>query len=145
MGGQGPVLVRTIHWLNHLEFEWKTPLRRQWLSEVMRHNTLVRYDQRGSGLSDWNVSDFSFERTVKDFEELVDAAGLEKFSILGGCQGAAVAIFPRPTNRKMTALVNNWAFVVSNWVVEQCRLSRQGDPLKASNSGFTPKLSLPQS
>src|SRR5262249_23086133 len=92
VGGQGPVLVRTIHWLNHLDFEWKTPVRQQWLSEIMRHNKLVRYDQRGSGLSDWNVSDFSFERTVQDFEELVDSVGLEKFSILGGCQGAAVAI-----------------------------------------------------
>jgi len=92
MGGQGPALVRTIHWLNHLDFEWKTPLRRQWLSEIMRHHRLLRYDQRGSGLSDWNVSDFSFERTVQDFEELVDAAGLERFSILGGCQGAAVGI-----------------------------------------------------
>jgi pimeloyl-ACP methyl ester carboxylesterase/DNA-binding winged helix-turn-helix (wHTH) protein len=92
LGGQGPALVRTIHWLNHLDFEWKTPLRRQWLSEIMRHHRLLRYDQRGSGLSDWNVSDFSFERTVQDFEELVDAAGLERFSILGGCQGAAVGI-----------------------------------------------------
>jgi DNA-binding winged helix-turn-helix (wHTH) protein len=53
IGGQGPVLVRTIHWLNHLDFEWKTPLQQQWLLEMMWHNTLVRYDQRGSGLSDW--------------------------------------------------------------------------------------------
>ncbi len=90
VGGEGPVLVRTIDWLNHLDFEWKSPFLRHWLSEVMRHNTLVRYDQRGSGLSDWNVHDFSFERTVRDFEELVDAAGLERFAILGGCQGAAV-------------------------------------------------------
>ena len=92
IGGQGPVLVRTIHWLNHLDFEWKSPLLQQWLSKIMRHNRLLRYDQRGSGLSDWNVSDFSFERTVQDFEELVDAAGLEEFAILGGCQGAAVGI-----------------------------------------------------
>lgn len=110
-GGQGPVLVRTIHWLNHLDFEWKTPLRQQWLSEVMRHNTLVRYDQRGSGLSDWNVSDFSFERTVKDFEELVDAAGLEKFSILGGCQGAAVAIaYAVRHPERITRLIINGTF-----------------------------------
>jgi pimeloyl-ACP methyl ester carboxylesterase/DNA-binding winged helix-turn-helix (wHTH) protein len=111
IGGQGPVLVRTIHWLNHLDFEWKTPLRRQWLSEVMRHNTLVRYDQRGSGLSDWNVSDFSFERTVQDFEELVDAAGLEKFSILGGCQGAAVAIaYAVRHPERVTKLIINGTF-----------------------------------
>ncbi len=91
IGGQGPTLIRTIDWLNHLEFEWKSPFLRHWLSEIMCHNTLVRYDQRGSGLSDWNVDDFSFERTVKDFEELVEAAGLDDFAILGGCQGAAVA------------------------------------------------------
>jgi pimeloyl-ACP methyl ester carboxylesterase/DNA-binding winged helix-turn-helix (wHTH) protein len=111
IGGQGPALVRTIHWLNHLDFEWKTPLRRQWLSQVMRHNTLVRYDQRGSGLSDWNVSDFSFERTVKDFEELVDVAGLEKFSILGGCQGAAVGIaYAVRHPERVTKLIINGTF-----------------------------------
>ena len=111
IGGQGPVLVRTIHWLNHLDFEWKSPLLRQWLSEIMRHNTLVRYDQRGSGLSDWNVSDFSFERTVQDFEELVDAAGLEKFAILGGCQGAAVGTaYAVRHPERVTKLIINGAF-----------------------------------
>jgi len=111
IGGQGPGLVRTIHWLNHLDYEWKTPLRRQWLSEIMRHNTLLRYDQRGSGLSDWNVSDFSFERTVQDFEELVDAAGLERFSILGGCQGAAVGIaYAVRHPERVTKLIINGTF-----------------------------------
>jgi pimeloyl-ACP methyl ester carboxylesterase/DNA-binding winged helix-turn-helix (wHTH) protein len=111
IGGKGPVLVRTIHWLNHLDFEWKTPLRRQWLMEVMRHNTLLRYDQRGSGLSDWNISDFSFERTVQDFEEMVDAAGLEKFSILGGCQGAAVGIaYAVRHPERVTKLIINGTF-----------------------------------
>ena len=111
VAGRGPVLVRTIHWLNHLDFEWKTPLQARWLSEIMRHNTLVRYDQRGSGLSDWNVSDFSFERTVQDFEELVDAAGLEKFSILGGCQGAAVGIaYAVRHPKRVTKLIINGTF-----------------------------------
>ena len=111
VGGQGPVLVRTTHWLNHLDFEWKNPLQRQWLSEIMQHNMLVRYDQRGSGLSDWNLSDFSFERTVQDFEELVDAAGLEKFSILGGCQGAAVGIaYAVRHPERVTRLIINGTF-----------------------------------
>jgi pimeloyl-ACP methyl ester carboxylesterase len=111
VAGQGPVLVRTIHWLNHLDFEWKTPLRRQWLSEIMQHNVLVRYDQRGSGLSDWNITDFSFERTVQDFEELVDAAGLEKFAILGGCQGAAVGIaYAVRHPERVTKLIINGTF-----------------------------------
>src|SRR5215475_42778 len=111
IGGQGSALVRTIHWLNHLDFEWRTPQRQQWLSEIMRHNTLLRYDQRGSGLSDWNVSDFSFERTIRDFEELVDAIGLEKFSILGGCQGAAVGIaYSVRHPERVTRLIINGTF-----------------------------------
>jgi pimeloyl-ACP methyl ester carboxylesterase/DNA-binding winged helix-turn-helix (wHTH) protein len=111
VGGQGPVLVRTIHWLSHLDFEWNNPLRREWMSQMMRHNTLLRYDQRGSGLSDWNVGDFSFERTVRDFEELVDAAGLEKFAILGGCQGAAVGIaYAVRHPERVTKLIINGTF-----------------------------------
>ncbi len=111
VGGQGPVLVRAIDWLNHLGFEWKSPFLRHWLSEIMRHNTLVRYDQRGSGLSDWNVEDFSFARMVRDFEELVDAAGLEQFAILGGCQGAAVAAaYAVRHPERVTKLIFNGAF-----------------------------------
>lgn len=111
IGGQGSALVRAIHWLNHLDFEWRTPPRRQWLSSVMQHNTLLRYDQRGSGLSDWNISDFSFERSVRDFEELVDAAGLEKFAISGGCQGAAVGIaYAVRHPERVTKLIINGTF-----------------------------------
>src|SRR6266702_3151635 len=71
IGGDGPPLVRAVDWLNHLEFEWKNPFCRNWFSEIMGHNTFLRYDQRGSGLSDWNVDDFSFERSVADCEELI--------------------------------------------------------------------------
>src|SRR5215471_12123678 len=112
IGGQGPVLVRTIDWLNHLNFEWKSPFLRHWLSEIMRHNTLIRYDQRGSGLSDWDVDDFSYERTVRDFEELVEELGLERFAILGGCQGAAIATaYAARYPKKVTKLIFTGAFV----------------------------------
>jgi DNA-binding winged helix-turn-helix (wHTH) protein/alpha-beta hydrolase superfamily lysophospholipase len=91
IGGSGPPLVRAVDWLNHLDFEWKNPFRRQWFSHIMRHQTLLRYDQRGSGLSDWNVQDFSFERSLQDFEELIAATGLDTFSLIGSCQGGAIA------------------------------------------------------
>jgi len=92
MGGSGPPLVRAIDWLNHLDFEWKNPYRRQWFSHIMGHNTLLRYDQRGSGLSDWNVADFSFERSLADFEELMDAVGFDKFALVGSCQGGPIGM-----------------------------------------------------
>ena len=90
IGGSGPPLVRAIDWINHLDFEWKNRFRRRWFAEVMRHHTLLRYDQRGSGLSDWNIDDFSFERSLQDFEELIAATGFERFALLGSCQGGAI-------------------------------------------------------
>ena len=90
IGGSGPPLVRAIDWLNHLDFEWKNPYRRHWFSQIMGHNTLLRYDQRGSGLSDWNVDDFSFERSLSDFEELIASVGFDKFALVGSCQGGPI-------------------------------------------------------
>lgn len=115
VAGSGPPLVRAIDWINHLEFEWKSPFWRRWLSEIMRHHTLVRYDQRGSGLSDWNIADFTFERTVKDFEELIEHIGLDQFSLLGSCQGGAVAMaYTARHPERVTRLILNGAFA-SGW------------------------------
>jgi pimeloyl-ACP methyl ester carboxylesterase/DNA-binding winged helix-turn-helix (wHTH) protein len=90
IAGSGPALVRAVDWINHIEFEWKNPFVRRWLKHMMKHHTVLRYDQRGSGLSDWNVQDFSFERTVRDLEELVDHCGLARFTCFGSCQGGAI-------------------------------------------------------
>lgn len=90
IGGDGPPLVRAIDWLNHLDFEWRNPHRRKWFAEIMRHNTFLRYDQRGSGLSDWNIDDFSFGRSLQDFEELIEHVGFDRFALVGSCQGGAI-------------------------------------------------------
>ncbi|HWR15758.1 MAG TPA: alpha/beta fold hydrolase [Terriglobales bacterium] len=111
IGGSGPPLVRAIDWINHLDFEWKNPFIRRWLLDVMKHHTLVRYDQRGSGLSDWNVVDFSFERSVQDLEELIAVTGVDQFTMLGSCQGGAVATAYAIRNpKRVKRLILNGAF-----------------------------------
>jgi pimeloyl-ACP methyl ester carboxylesterase/DNA-binding CsgD family transcriptional regulator len=90
--GSGPPLIKTANWLNHLEYDWRSPAWRHWFELFAAHNTLFRYDQRGSGLSDWVDSDLSFARQVSDLELIADTARLEKFALLGISQGAAVAI-----------------------------------------------------
>ena len=72
--GSGPPLVKTANWLNHLEFDWHSPLWRHWLKELTRENCLIRYDERGNGMSDWDTPKLSFEAFVDDFESVVDAA-----------------------------------------------------------------------
>ena len=90
--GQGPPLIKTANWLNHLEYDWRSPVWRHLLEELATDHRLFRYDARGNGLSDWDVDDISFEAFVRDLETVVDAAGIERFPLLGISQGCAVSI-----------------------------------------------------
>jgi pimeloyl-ACP methyl ester carboxylesterase/DNA-binding CsgD family transcriptional regulator len=92
MHGSGPPLVRVATWLTHLQHDWDSPLWRHWLDGLAEGRTLVRYDERGSGLSDRDVTRFSVDAWVADLEAVVDAAGLERFSLLGLSNGGAIAI-----------------------------------------------------
>jgi pimeloyl-ACP methyl ester carboxylesterase/DNA-binding CsgD family transcriptional regulator len=90
--GSGPPLVRVATWLSHLELDWESPVWRHWLTRLGERHTLVRYDERGCGLSDMNVGDPSVDVWIGDLETVVDAAGLERFALLGVSQGAAIAV-----------------------------------------------------
>ena len=90
--GRGPVLVKAANWLSHLEFDWESPVWRSLLDELSSAHTLVRYDERGCGLSDWMVDDLSFDAWVNDLETVVDAIGVERFPLLGISQGASIAV-----------------------------------------------------
>ena len=91
-GGAGPPLVKAANWLSHLDYDWESPVWRHWLAELSRRFRLVRYDERGCGLSDWDIGRFSFDDWVDDLEAVVDAAGLDRFPLLGISQGGPVAI-----------------------------------------------------
>ena len=90
--GDGPLLVRAAHWVNHIEHEWQSPLVGPLLQRLSRRFRLVRYDGRGTGLSDRNVPDMSFARYQEDLEAVTNALKLERFALLGISGGAANAI-----------------------------------------------------
>jgi pimeloyl-ACP methyl ester carboxylesterase/DNA-binding winged helix-turn-helix (wHTH) protein len=90
--GTGPPLVKAANWLSHLDFDREAAVWRHWLAELSRRYRLLRYDERGCGLSDWEVADLSFEAWVRDLEAVVDAAGLDRFPLLGISQGGPVAV-----------------------------------------------------
>ena len=90
--GKGPPLVKAANWLTHLEKDWNAPIWSPLFRALARDNTFIRYDERGNGLSDWDVKDISQNAFVADLEAVVDAMGLEKFPLLGISQGAAVSI-----------------------------------------------------
>ena len=90
--GSGPPLVKAANYLTHLEHDWRGPVWRHWLEGLAAEHTLLRYDERGCGLSDWDVSDFSLDAWVQDLEAVIAAQGLERFPLLGISQGAAVSV-----------------------------------------------------
>ncbi len=90
--GDGPPLVKASNWLTHLDFEWGSPIWQHWWTELSKHHRLIRYDERGNGMSQRDVPHVSFETWVRDLETVVDAAALDRFSLLGISRGGAIAI-----------------------------------------------------
>lgn len=90
--GSGPPILKAANWLNHLELDWDTPIWGDLFHGLAKDRTLIRYDERGNGLSDWDVKEISQNAFVKDLKAVVDELGLEKFPLLGISQGCAVAV-----------------------------------------------------
>jgi DNA-binding SARP family transcriptional activator/pimeloyl-ACP methyl ester carboxylesterase len=90
--GSGPPLVKAANWLNHLEFDWESPVWRKLFHALATRRTLVRYDERGCGLSEPEPGAMSLDAWVLDLEAIVDACGLDRFPLLGISQGCAVGI-----------------------------------------------------
>ena len=92
VSGAGPPLVKAANWLSHLAYDWESPVWLHWLAELSQRFRLIRYDERGCGLSDWDIGRFCFDDWVDDLEAVVDVAGLDRFPLLGISQGGPVAI-----------------------------------------------------
>ena len=111
--GHGPPLVKASNWLTHLDYEWGSPIWRHWYAALSRHHRLVRYDERGNGMSQRDVDDVSFDTWVRDLETVVDAAGLDRFPLLGISRGAPIAIaYAVKHPERVTQLVLYGAFAV---------------------------------
>ena len=111
--GNGPPLVKASNWLTHLDFEWGSPIWRHWYTALSRHHRLVRYDERGNGMSQRDVPDVSFDTWVRDLETVVDAAGLDRFPLLGISRGGPIAIaYAARHPERVTQLVLYGAFAV---------------------------------
>ena len=90
--GSGPPVLKAPNWLNHIEYEWRSPIWGPALAALAERMRLVRFDQRGNGLSDWEVDEISLDAMHDDMAAVADAAGLDRFALLGISQGCAFSI-----------------------------------------------------
>jgi pimeloyl-ACP methyl ester carboxylesterase/DNA-binding CsgD family transcriptional regulator len=88
--GHGPPLVFVPRWVSHLELNWQS--RTDLLEPLAQHFRLIRYDKRGTGLSDRAIDDFSIESQVEELSSVVAHLGLERFSLYASSAGGPVAL-----------------------------------------------------
>jgi class 3 adenylate cyclase len=91
--GEGYPLVYVHGWASHLEFWPKMPrVEEAWYGMLPHHFRFYRYDARGWGLSDRNVTDFSVNSKIRDVEAVIEHAGLDKVALFGISEGGPTAI-----------------------------------------------------
>ena len=99
--GRGPALVRAAHWMTHVEHDLQSPIWRPWLERLGRAVTLVRYDERGCGLSGPDTVPLGLDAALEELEAVVNASGLQPVALLGmsGASAPAIAYAARHPQR----------------------------------------------
>ena len=92
VSGAGPPMLVSTCWLSHLQHDLESPVWRHFLDEIGRFATIVRYDERGYGLSDWDVTDHGLGARIGDLEAVADHTGIDRFALMGMAQGGPPAI-----------------------------------------------------
>jgi pimeloyl-ACP methyl ester carboxylesterase/DNA-binding CsgD family transcriptional regulator len=91
--GAGAPLVKAATWLTHLEYDLESPVWRHWTKFLSEHFRYIRYDERGCGMTEWDIGNLSMERRLADLETVIDAAGInEPITLLGMSHGATVCV-----------------------------------------------------
>src|SRR3954454_11777368 len=115
--GQGPPLLKLANWMTHLEHDWESPVWRHWIRALSSDSRLIRYDERGNGLSDWDAADLSFEACLRDLDAVVEASGLDRFPMLGISQGCAFAVAYATRNPERVSRLVLYGGYVRGWAL----------------------------
>jgi len=168
LGEGSPLVHMPVIPFSHIQLEWQIPEYRRWYERLAEKGMLVRYDGRGSGLSDRDVTDYSVDAHVSDLEAVIARLGLERFALFGlGESGpAAIAyaarypervshlvlwcswargsdIFDNPKSEALLVLAEkDWGFYAE--VVARDSLGWQGDELVRQAAALIRECVTPQ-
>ncbi|HUF52434.1 MAG TPA: alpha/beta fold hydrolase [Dehalococcoidia bacterium] len=124
--GSGTPLVLCPGWISHLELDWMAPFFRAFWEPLAEKYHLVRYDRRGTGLSDRNVEDYSLEAQTGDLTAVVEAIGARRIVLFGHCTGGPIAILYTASHPEMVShLIFYGTYASGNYV----RVSELADAL----------------
>ncbi len=92
MGEGEPLVYMPLGPFSHIQVEWQWPAWRHYYERLAEQRTLIRYDGRGTGLSERDVSSYSLDARILDLEGVVERLGLERFALWGFGDSGPVAI-----------------------------------------------------
>jgi pimeloyl-ACP methyl ester carboxylesterase len=114
--GTGPPVVKAANWHTNLEQDFDSPAWPHWISLFAADHRFLRYDERGNGLSDWDCA-ITHDGFVEDLECVVDAAGVDRFDLLGISHGASVAIRYAVKHPERVRRMILWGSYAAGWAV----------------------------
>lgn len=124
--GSGPPMLIATCWLSHLQFDWESPVWRHFLRDLGRFATVIRYDERGHGLSDWDVEDQGLDARIGDLAAVADHAGFDRFALMAMSQGGPPSIayaVAHPERVSRLIFVSSYAAMLRNPTPEEQELS----------------------
>ena len=90
--GTGYPMVFAGSWMTHLEKDWENPMTKHFLTHLAEDFSIIRYDQRGIGMSDWDGISYTVDKIVDDMARVIDKYDHEKVALFGASQGAVASI-----------------------------------------------------
>jgi pimeloyl-ACP methyl ester carboxylesterase/class 3 adenylate cyclase len=115
--GEGPIdLVYAHGWVSNLEYAWENQDYARFLKRLASFSRLIRFDKRGTGLSDRNVGLSTLEQRVDDIRAVMDAAGSERAALFGTSEGGYMsAMFAASHPERTAALVLYGCYARESW------------------------------
>jgi pimeloyl-ACP methyl ester carboxylesterase len=114
--GDGPLDVVSVPgFVSNVEVAWEMPFIRSQIERIASFARLIRFDKRGTGLSDRGDGIPTLERRMEDLHDVMDAAGSERAALWGVSEGGAMcmlfaATYPERTNALV--LMSSFARVI---------------------------------
>jgi len=135
--GNGPFdLVFVPGWVSHLDHYWDEPHIARFYSRLAAFSRLIRFDKRGTGLSDRGVSMPTLEQRMDDVRAVMDAVGSQRAAIMGISEGGAMSIlFAATYPERTTALVLYGSYARSAWAPDYT-FARTTEEFEARIAGF---------
>jgi class 3 adenylate cyclase/dienelactone hydrolase len=102
--GDGPIdLVLVPGFVSHLDADWDDPSHAHFLKRLASFSRLIRFDKRGTGLSDRPGGLPDLETRMGDVRAVMDAAGSERAALFGYSEGGPMCVLFAATYPDMTS------------------------------------------